>query len=1029
MVQRVSSGRGLSRAYPSPQDASNFRVHFGEASGFSDAGENVDYFALLRRLWRRKWYVAGTVIVITGLASGYVATLPNHYVAHSLLLVGSRNSDTLPMPIGKNTASPDNMPDREALQTEVEILHSPALAAEVIRDLGLENSPEFDPSLANPPWPAKISARIQRWFLGLIHLSAAQKAKPRLLDKQNTASEVNQTIQSFLGNLHVSVKGTSRIIDVSFDAESPQQAKNVTNSIVSHYIADEVHARSQSAAEMADWLRKKIVRLQSQFDNSEKVVEQFRSQAGLYSVAGGEPLLLKEMADVTTQLATAREAHEALSARLTQLRKSISAIGKGPDATTDMLNSPVMGALRLQASKVQQEITDESSILGPSHPKIRALKAQLQGIHTQMRREASRIESGLTNELEIASLKDEDLKGRLDRLKQEVDQMNKSSITLRRLEREADADRLVLDNFIDRLKATSSESDFASQRPQVDVVSAALAPTSPNRPKRRLLIAIAAVCSLVMGGVIALLRDKSDDRLRSEEDVRTGTRCESLGLIPFSRQAKNVPVDISRFGASPYRNSIKTIYTNLFVLAGQPIKTVLITSCGPREGKTTLALSLAAIAGQDGRRPVVIDADFWQSGACSALNICPTGPGLAELLDNAASLGETLITDTNEGFDILPPGRFSRARAVSRVENLADLLATLRLRYDVIIIDSPPVLAVPESLVIAKYTDAAVVAVRWGVTRRDTVNFVLDRLGESGAAVSGIVLSMVDERYYARGRGADSAYRVKDFAPYYQAIPEISYRGGTTRQSPSPKTGGPFLSFLAAPCLKLIAGGRWYSRRMAAPLTHTYSRTKKALLIIDIQDEFTTAAGWYTAPNMAVDAVIEAVNRASAIARANRQLVVHTHQSFGTCFARIMSAFLFGRKKRRGESNKLTHHRINPAPSTCFLRSAGDAFSNPKLDEFLRRRRVDHLFLMGMDGVTSVGQTALTALERGYRVTLITDGIFTPFERKWARTLTELEKRGVFGLTVSEFDQLFCERSTANAALAKCPDLASATGS
>jgi succinoglycan biosynthesis transport protein ExoP len=919
------------------------------ASGASEPAELVNYSAVLRKLWRRKFLLVS--IVLLGIAGGaaIIARMPVHYVAHAFVVIGDQHAKSRLSYNANQGSGPVLLPDTGTVQTEVEVLKSPQLAMEVIRDLKLQDNPEFNPAASPAEQPAAL-LWVKEWFFGSHAASDPQAA---------AAAELSQTIDNFLGRLRVSVKENSRMVDIAFDSSNPRLAMQIANALVDRYVNNQLELRWQSAQRTSAWLQDKITQLQAKVEDAEKAVEEFRAQAGLFSAPGGTPLLLKQMTDVSAELTNAQTARLAVEARLSQLRAPGQAQGR-VNPTNDIVDSPFMRTLDGHEAEAQQKLAEASASMGEKNPVTIGLRERLRHVQAAKHIEGLRVAASLENELKIARTKERDLNDRLDRLQGDVAEMNRSEIKLRALEREAQADRLVLNNVIGRFKEASQEGDISSQRPDAQIVSYAQLPVSPDRPKRGLLIVIAGMASLMGGALVALLLENADRSLHGLEEVEELLKVTGLGMLPISKAAQLSPSEAARYG-SLYREAAKATYSRLFYATTAP-KVTVVTSAFPEEGKTTLALSLAAMAAQGGQRVLFVDADFWKSGAGTALGI-RSGAGLAELLEGKAKLADVIVSDVASGADIILPGTFSRASLLAWVGNLPKLLASLKNQYDVVIIDAPPILSVSEATLLAGHADATVVAIRWAATPREAVKIALKKLHDAGAVVAGSVLTMVRERQHAKYGYPETAYFSKNLALYRPQTRAVT-RSAEPQHS-NKRTGLPRLSKSSSP--------------------------RPALLVLDVQEVFTCSSGRYSPSPEASDRLIETINGLSQMASKFGIMVIYAQQE--------REKKLDGNPAMRIRSDK----RLKMVSGHSFVRSGRDAFSKVELDDVLRKYGIAHLFLVGLDGVTSIKQTARSALDLGYRVTFVQDGIFTAFERKWERLLKDFESAAAFAITSEEF--------------------------
>ncbi|MGH2991216.1 MAG: polysaccharide biosynthesis tyrosine autokinase, partial [Solirubrobacterales bacterium] len=374
------------------------------------------------------------------------------------------------------------------------------------------------------------------------------------------------------------------------------------------------------------------------------------------------------------------------------------------------------------------------------------------------------------NEVNVAGAREGTLAAALDRLRAEVGQANTDEVTLRALEREAEASRALLETFLARSKETGSQEDL--QQADATVLSRAGVPQSPSYPRRKLLLIAAAGGAGFLGLMLALGVEMLDHGFRSMEQIERQMGAPPLGLVPviggLAKLRRDPDAHILEKPGSAHAEAIRNLYTGLLLSGGeQPPKTVLVASALPKEGKTSIALSLAHMLASTGHSVVLVDCDLRRPAAHKSFGV-HFQPGLVEVLLGKTSLEEVLATDPRSGARLVPAGE--------PVPHPADLLGSPQMKRflaglaegrDLVILDSPPVLAVSDARVLARMVDQTLFLVRWGNTRRERAITGWRQLAEAGGKVTGVALTLVDVRRHAQYGYSDSGAYYGQLKKYY----------------------------------------------------------------------------------------------------------------------------------------------------------------------------------------------------------------------------------------------------------------------
>jgi polysaccharide biosynthesis transport protein len=511
--------------------------------------------------------------------------------------------------------------------------------------------------------------------------------------------------------------------------------------------------------EQVDNLREKV-------RQANEAVEEYRQKYGLIQ-ARGETVSTQQLNELNSQLVIAQAERSGKEARLRTLRQ-LARQGRA-DSAPEALASSLIANLRGQEAELRRREAELLTKYGERHPLILNLRAEVADLALKIEEEVRRIVAGLESEVIVARERENTLKTNIAALETKVAQGAMADVKLRELQREAAANQELLDSFVSRLKETSAEIEI--QQPDARVLSRARPANAPSSPKKAGLLTIAATGSFLLGSALGLLKDRFESgytSARSLEEVGLPV----LGVMPLlaKRQGQETPHQyMSRRPVSAYSEACRSIWASLNLQTDDRIRSLLITSSVPGEGKSTLALSLGTAVSRTGLNVVVVDADFRRPALLGITGLKPVSETfLSDLLRADTAWNDLIVRSDDLGFSLIPTRRLNvDPLAMLNSPRFHSLMERLRSEFDLVIIDSAPVLAASDSLVLSRIVDAVVVAVRWRRTRRDLVAHSINQLVRAGAGLSGTVLTRVDLRIYLSYGSADTGYSYAKGTGYY----------------------------------------------------------------------------------------------------------------------------------------------------------------------------------------------------------------------------------------------------------------------
>jgi capsular exopolysaccharide synthesis family protein len=708
-----------------------------------------DFVETLRKLLRYRFLILLCGVAGALAAIAFALSMPPRYRAEARVLVGVPT----PRALDITAIISDTTPDAERVQSEMYAVQSRDLAKDVIDRLGLASSPEFNPSLPQPPsLPRQVLQAI-----GVLHEPAdhepaetvpASGTTDQATTDQATIDRANKDrmVDALLAKLNVSALGRSNVISIEAEATKPDVAARLANTMAEQYLERQRTDRAEAAHQVETFLAGRIAELRQQVEKSEQAVEDYRRSNGLYKGASSG-ITSQQMTELNTQLILAQTQKAEADARLGEAQ-TIAKSGGAGDSVPDALRSPLIQALKEQQSQAERNLAELQQTYGPNHPKIISTKAEAADINRKLQLELSRITEGLHHEASSATARYDALRRSFDDLQSKMGIVNEKSIRLEALERDATVNRNLLENMLNRAKETVGQQEL--QQANAKMISSAAPPARPAFPPKSLLVILGTLGGALLGLALALLRDGADRTFRRSDQVETITGLPVLAMVPTVRDSVVPSMHVLKRPVSPFSEAVRKLNIGLQMSeASWSPKTVLFASATPGEGKSILAAALGRMLAANGRRILLVDCD-WRAPSLHRLFRVANRGGLAAMLEGDASRHAALIhRDEASGVDVLPSGNFT-LRSMHRLmePGMRQLIDQLADAYDLVILDGPPVLVGAEALTLGQLVDKIVYAVRWGVTRREVALEGLKQFIETHGDIAGIVLSRVDAKRY-----------------------------------------------------------------------------------------------------------------------------------------------------------------------------------------------------------------------------------------------------------------------------------------
>jgi polysaccharide biosynthesis transport protein len=601
--------------------------------------------------------------------------------------------------------------DAEAVTSQVQLVLSRELAREIIKQNKLAERPEFDPVLLGPSPLKSVLA-----LLGVIRDPFSVTPEERVLD-------------AYFERLTVYAVDKSRVIVVEFQSRDPELAVRVANSIADGYLVLQQDARQAQAKSASQWLSGEIESLRHKVADAESRVEDFRSKSSLFIGTNNTSLSNQQMGELNTQLNNARALKSDAENKARLIREMLQS-GR-PIEASEVLNSELMRRLSEQRVTLRAQLAEQSSTLLDNHPRIKELRAQLADLDHQIRDEAGKISRSLDNDARIAGGRVESLSGSLDQLKKLASSSNGQDVQLRALEREAKAQRDLLESYLAKYREANTRENIDAAPADGRIISRAIVSNTPAYPKKLPVVLLATLATFLLStGVIvtgALLRITAPRAATAAVYPVAPPRAEEEAAPEIIQVAEPAPaIGPEMPEAAGELDEIEAL-AKVLREAGESGRKVTILGTAAGENVTLTALTLARLLARDAR---VVVVDLAASvPMMSAVSVDPLAPGLAELMQGEASFAQIITKDRLSRVQLVCAGRPGFDRALLQSPRLALAIDALLQVYDHVLLDAGIASDLPVELLTAK---ARAVVVPGPTMTEDARALLCDQLRDAG---------------------------------------------------------------------------------------------------------------------------------------------------------------------------------------------------------------------------------------------------------------------------------------------------------
>jgi capsular exopolysaccharide synthesis family protein len=699
--------------------------------------DEIDLLKLWQTIWYRKWGIISLVLVVTMVAILAVLAVTPIYRAAATLMIEQKGAKVVSIEqvYGLEGAG------SEYLQTQFELLKSRALAERVVRQLNLTTHPEFDPRQQPEPL---IDIK------GLLANFDFHKVVPATLpgDLEDpealTEAEIfDEVTRAFMERVTIAPQGKSQLVQVQVEMADANTAAIAANALANGFIESQLEATMDMSLTATNWMNSRLGELRTKLKDSEDRLQAFREAENLVDVDGVATISAAELSLTGDRMIDARRQRAEAESQYRQVQAMRGGGWERLATIPAVLGHPLIQQFKAEQAKAQAKVEELSKRYGPRHPAMTAARSELSAAQGSLKGQVEQIVAGIERNYQLAIANENSLQASFNANKSQIQEISRKEFQLRELQREVDGNRALYDTFMTRLKETAATADLETANARV--VDPATVPTEPVKPKKALIVAIAALLALFAGVGLTLLLEALNNTFKSTEEIENRLNLPVLGILPQLKVKERG--ELARMFVNDkeksFSESIRTIRTGV-VLSGMdhPHKLMVITSSIPGEGKSTVSVNLAFALGQM-ERVLLIDADLRRPTLAKSFEFPVGTPGLANLIAGTARLEECI--QQVDGIDMICAGTVPpNPLELLSSPRFAKAVEVLKSKYDRVIIDSPPTQAVSDAIVLSTFADSLLYVVKSASTHIPLVEKGVGQLLQNNAPVKGIVLNQVD---------------------------------------------------------------------------------------------------------------------------------------------------------------------------------------------------------------------------------------------------------------------------------------------
>ena len=704
----------------------------------------------LRVVYKRRWSALTAFVVTCGATFIYSSATTPLYNAKVQLLIENENPNVVKF----DDVYEGNKNSNDYYQTQYKLLQSRLVARRTLDTEKLWDAPALVAQAGNAGLAGLVQPITSLW-----NGAPAEVEQPDPTEKADRIAVLDR----FLRSITVSPVRNSRLVDVSVQSHNPEFAAQAANALARNYIEQNLEFRFLATKEASDFLTARTADQRKALEHSERALQQYREATGAMAIEDRQNIVVQRLADLNaavTKARTDRIEKQSIYDQLEKIQNDRAAL----DTFPAILNNTFIQQLKVQLNDLQRQKAQLGEKLGVRHPDMTRLQSAIDSTETRFNAEVQKVVHALRNDYLAAEANERALQGSLNQQRTEAQELNRAAVQYGVLERDAAANQTMFSGLLQRTRETDIAADLRTSN--IRVVDAAEVPRTPSTPDLRANARFAFGGGVLLAIGLSFFFEYLDNRIKQPEEIKKVLGLSFLGMVPaFKHKDVTGPPLIGDNTPAAFSEAFRSIRTNLlFASATTGLKTVLVTSTGPGEGKSVVSANIAAALAHSNARVLLIDADM-RRPKTHEFFAARREPGLSNVLVGDAKASDAVKPTTVPNLWLLPCGKLPPNPAeLLGSARFQEFMDTLDQHFDWVIVDSPPVMAVTDPGVLAHTAMGVVFVVGSEMTNKWTARTALERLDAASPNYLGAILNKVDVQ---RNPYFYSKHYRKEYQQYY----------------------------------------------------------------------------------------------------------------------------------------------------------------------------------------------------------------------------------------------------------------------